>query len=134
MSKGNLIGMRVEDGTVWAVQCTSGSPVTVGRILLEDYQDMEKVRELINLGKLDSLGSDNAQCFAYHRDGNADWQSCRPQQFLGGPKGFRAIENLENVGQGIDTVFCWTADGWYARRANGPQSRAFPLSKQIGTF
>jgi len=57
MSTRSRIGMIMEDGTVHSVYChCDGYPSYNGRILKEYYNTSEKVKELISLGDISSLG------------------------------------------------------------------------------
>lgn len=92
MSTRSLIGMeRKPGGWIDFIYCHSdGYPVGVGAILQEHYQDPEKIKQLIALGSITSLGRDIGekqdfnkpnylQCNAYHRDRGEPWERCRPE-------------------------------------------------------
>ena len=90
MSTRSYIILKEKDGSCSAIYCHwDGYPEGVGRVLSEHYTDEKKVRELISLGSLSSIGSvigekselsriilfgTNApdQCYAYHRDRGED--------------------------------------------------------------
>lgn len=56
MATRSRIGMVRPDGSVISVYChNNGYPSHNGRILLESYKDLEKVKELISLGDISSL-------------------------------------------------------------------------------
>lgn len=58
MSTRSHIGIRNEDGTLDVIYCHwDGYPSYNGAILLHHYQDPEKIRELIALGDISSLGA-----------------------------------------------------------------------------
>ena len=57
MSTNSRIAIANNDGTVKSVYCHwDGYPSNNGKILLEHYQDEEKIKELIALGGISSLG------------------------------------------------------------------------------
>jgi hypothetical protein len=58
MATRSRIGIMNTDGTIESVYCHFDGYLTgVGRILYEHYKDEDKVRELINLGDMSSLGT-----------------------------------------------------------------------------
>ena len=95
MSTHSRIGYVESDGTVKSVYVHwDGYPSNNGRILLDHYDTLEKVIELVSLGSLSSLGEkvspadgtehtfDNPQldvCIAYHRDRGEDWNITMPR-------------------------------------------------------
>src|SRR5206468_10072588 len=59
MSTRSLIACKNEDGSIDLIYCHSdGYPSHNGRILLENYQSPAKVRQLIALGDIYSLGEE----------------------------------------------------------------------------
>lgn len=67
MSTRSYIGIK-NGKTIEAIYChRDGNPEYVGFILKKHYTTEEKVRELIALGGLSSLGAGGVAC-AYHRD------------------------------------------------------------------
>lgn len=125
-----------------AIYCHhEGHPEMTGRMLQHHYATEEKTRELIELGHISWLGTethgpDLTNCpsdadpreyvltsfrlenppqftFAYHRDGNTEWERCRMSSFV--------AANTEELTYAIDWweqfdahyVYCWTPDGWY---------------------
>lgn len=57
MATRSRIGIAREDGKIESIYCHwDGYPTGNGKILLEHYQDEEKVNELIGLGDLSILG------------------------------------------------------------------------------
>jgi hypothetical protein len=59
MATRSRIGIRNDDDSVDSIYCHwDGYPQYNGRILMEHYQDESKVRELIALGSLSSLGAE----------------------------------------------------------------------------
>ena len=89
MSTRSRIGMVQSDGSVKSIYCHwDGYPQNNGNILIKHYTDIEKVKSLIELGSISSLGKninpdpidgvhtfDNPQVdvtVAYHRDRGED--------------------------------------------------------------
>jgi hypothetical protein len=86
MSTRSNIGIRNTDGTVDYIYCHfDGYPEHNGKILIENYQDMDRVNELMKLGDLSSLDKEIGEkhsfdpnttrswCHAYGRDrGDSD--------------------------------------------------------------
>ena len=82
MATRSRIGMELENGTIRSIYCHwDGYPSHNGRILLEHYQDAEKVKGLIALGDISSLEKEvspdaphsfekpcDGVTVAYHRD------------------------------------------------------------------
>ena len=80
MATRSHIGVKNVDGTIDFVYCHwDGYPENNGKILVNHYQDMDKVNALMKLGDLSSLGEEigwkhdfdkwvNGQCNAYGRD------------------------------------------------------------------
>ena len=57
MSTRCMIGMKKEDGTVRAIYCHhDGYPLGVGATLLQFYQDVRKINQLMELGFISALG------------------------------------------------------------------------------
>ena len=84
MGTKSLIAIETNDRTFEAIYCHfDGYPDGVGKILLDHYQDPQKVKKLISLGDLSSLGPeigeehdfddhDPAMCNFYGRDRGED--------------------------------------------------------------
>ena len=80
MATRSTIAIRNDDGTVTGIYCHWDGYLSYnGRILQENYNTEEKVRELIALGQLSALGetigekvdfnnAPDGQCIAYGRD------------------------------------------------------------------
>ena len=57
MSTRSMIAFENSDGSIDAIYCHwDGYPEGVGQTLLDNYQDVSKVKQLISLGDLSSLG------------------------------------------------------------------------------
>lgn len=76
MGTRSRIAAKNADGTFTSIYCHwDGYPEHVGKILNEHYQDEAKVRALLALGDISSLGQDTDSTVAYGRDkGEADVQ------------------------------------------------------------
>ena len=84
MATSSRIGKEQENGTVRSIYINwDGYPHGVGKILLSNYQDLQKVEELINLGDISSLQPELDQVIAYHRDLNEEYSQ---------PKLYRSID------------------------------------------
>jgi len=69
MATRSRIGIVNSDGSVSHIYCHwDGYLEHNGKILYEHYQDEEKVKELIKLGKLSALGKTIAECISNHKD------------------------------------------------------------------
>lgn len=90
MATRSSITIKELDGSVKSIYCHwDGYPEGVGKILDEHYTDLEKVRELIALGNLSSLGPEigvkhdfedrnYSMCLAYGRDRGDANQEAKP--------------------------------------------------------
>ena len=91
MATRSRIGMVNEDGTVSSVYCHwDGYPSYNGRVLSENYTDLEKVKKLIALGSISVLDEEvetsdphtfenpkKGVTVAYHRDRGEDYDAPR---------------------------------------------------------
>lgn len=70
MATRSMIGIKDKDGHgASLIYCHwDGYPNGVGDTLKQFYDTEEKVRELLELGDLSTLGNDLDSSFAYHRD------------------------------------------------------------------
>lgn len=76
MATRSLIARQNDDGTVTAIYCHyDGYPEGVGRTLLDNYTDPDKVDALLALGNLSALGSElgsKHDFYAHHTD-HREW-------------------------------------------------------------
>lgn len=92
MGTRSFISKKLNDGRYKYIYCHwDGSPGHNGIILKEHYKSPEKVRKLINLGDISSLGEivghkhkfDRAtkvkSTTAYHRDRGEKWEDVKPK-------------------------------------------------------
>jgi hypothetical protein len=109
MATRSTIGILNSDGTVEAVYCHwDGYPEHNGKILVENYTTESKVRELISMGGISSLGPDidAAHTTFYKRDRG---------EMGAVPQGFANLtEFVENFGEEYNYLF--TGDVWYANQ------------------
>ena len=55
-----------------------GYPSHVGRVLYEEYNDINTIKELIKLGYLESIDSD--EVIAFHRDKGHNFDNVKPER------------------------------------------------------
>lgn len=69
MSTRSRIGIKRKDGSVESIYCHwDGYLEYNGKVLLENYKDINKINELLDLGNISSLGSTIDSTNAYMRD------------------------------------------------------------------
>ena len=82
MATRSTINILNDDGSVEGIYCHwDGHPNSVGKILMEDYDDEEKIRDLLKLGAISFLGptTETGDTDAYHRDrGDEIWHLHAP--------------------------------------------------------
>lgn len=79
MSTRSQILLKNEDGSFCGIYChNNGSMYGVGEILLHEYQDLEKVINLIELGSLSSLKATLEDSRSYFRDLKEPWEWNKP--------------------------------------------------------
>ena len=134
MGTRSTIAIENADGTVTGIYCHwDGYLSNNGAILAENYTDEAKVRELIALGDLSSLGEtvgtkhsfDNAprnECNAYGRDrGETDM----------GPASYDTYANfLDVMGQEFDYLFV-PGKGWQVRYFGEWENIESPLAEAL---
>ena len=137
MGTRSTIAIQNADGTVTGIYCHwDGYLSHNGQILQDHYTDEAKVRELIALGDISSLGEtigvktdfDNGakgQCLAYGRD--------RGEKNVDAATFASHAELVENYGQEYDYLFT-PGKGWTVRYFSGwenaEQSLAEALAKE----
>lgn len=77
MSTRSRVGIKNEDGTITSVYVHhDGYPSGVGDVLFRNYNDEAKIRKLMELGDMSSIGSepvDNPKAWERPKLGTADW-------------------------------------------------------------
>ena len=77
MSTRCRIGIENKDGTITSIYCHhDGYPEVVGEILVNHYKTEEKIRKLLELGDMSSLGTEpveNLGGWEMPKAGTADW-------------------------------------------------------------
>ena len=69
MSTRSNIGIKRKNGNVEVVYCHNDGYLSYnGKMLLDNYQNLDKVNSLINLGDISSLKEDIESTFFYGRD------------------------------------------------------------------
>ena len=98
-----------------------GTPEDAGRILLEHYQDGEKLNQLLDHGDTGYIDPDPEEIEGHHVADDHEWEQCCPKEFEGGTQEiFGAAHML-----GPEWIYCWTPGGWIAAkvlRAGIPES------------
>jgi len=124
MSTRSNIGIVYGDGSVKAIYCHfDGYPAYVGRILLEHYNVVERIEELIDGGDLSSIGekisTDIPHSFNYPVEGvcvyyKRDHGEKNVDAYL-----YRTIRDYENVDNGCDYQYLFTDGKWQYHKYNG---------------
>ena len=77
MSTRSRVGIKNEDGTITSVYVHhDGYPSGVGEVLFRNYNDETKIRKLMELGDMSSIGSepvDNPMAWETPKLGTTDW-------------------------------------------------------------
>ena len=77
MSTRCRIGIENKDGTITSIYCHhDGYPEVVGEIFVNHYKTEEKIRKLLELGDMSSLGTEpveNLRGWEMPKAGTADW-------------------------------------------------------------
>ncbi|MGH1350502.1 MAG: hypothetical protein ACRBBN_06815 [Methyloligellaceae bacterium] len=129
MATRSSIAYQNVDGSVHSIYCHyDGYPEHNGKILKENYKSFEKVKNLIALGDISSLGieinpkNDEPHNFddrqsgvtvAYHRDRKENWENVKPNEYyditawLRHSVGNCGFEYLYILKKGIDGNYCW---------------------------
>ena len=117
MSTNAGVGIVNEDGTVETIYVHSDGYLDyTGKRLLENYNTVEKVKELIALGDLSVLGKqigekqdfnkwDRKSCLAYGRDRGEDFASIRPTKYF-------FIEEYMDDGERYDYNYLFQDGEW----------------------
>lgn len=137
MATRSRIGIENEDGTVSSIYCHwDGYPSHNGKLLVENYQDREKVKALIALGSISTLNrevfaSDKDHSFdkpyegvtvAYHRDRGEDYNPPR----LNESRDDYFEDDNEEYG------YLFTKEGeWLVKSCYGTNSVPQPISEAL---
>lgn len=94
MSTRSNIGIKRKNGNIEVVYCHSDGYLSYnGKMLLDNYQNLDKVNSLINLGDMSYLKEDIESTFFYGRDREEeDTDKC-------------VYNNLEDYLQNVDLLF-----------------------------
>ena len=80
MSTRSRIGYMTEDGKYESIYChNGGSEFYNGAVLLKNYLNIVRVKELISYGDASYIEPRLDQCCFYHRDRDEDWDSVKPK-------------------------------------------------------
>lgn len=98
MATRSTIAIERKDGSVAQIYCHwDGYLENNGHILFENYQDADKVEQLISLGDLSSLGADLDSCVFYAHDRGETGTNARVFSNFGDYVKNRQIEEYEYV-------------------------------------
>ena len=117
-----------------------GHPEACGKILAEHYKDLEKVKDLINLGNISSLGKEIGEkhsfddagewCTAYHRDRGEPFK-----RFV-----FNNLDAVLNCARenGIQYIYLYSCGRWFYTEDKHEwfvyceeESHWFPIGKNL---
>jgi len=124
MSTRSNIGIINDDGTVTTTYCHwDGYLQGNGSTLLKHYTTEEKIRALLALGSLSSLGAElgdkhdfyastqSDTCTAYHRDRGDDWETVKPHTH----------EDLDAAVEAMEEyLYVWMHDRWVVSEGGEP--------------
>lgn len=129
MSTRSIIAMENPDGTYSGIYCHwDGYPAHNGRILVHNYTQEAKIRELIKLGDISTLGSEIGQKHNLDDRENRSW--CTAYGRDHGSKQSKAMfyKNINEIfllDRGQDFVYIWQRGSggikhgsWYCFDAN----------------
>lgn len=125
MSTRSYIGLESTDGSIQGIYCHFDGYIEHNGLLLNDYyQDVNKVKSLIKLGHISTLGINighktdfekpdvehDEQCIAYHRDGGEDLEIWEFKN--------RSKLNEEYYDMGVDFVYLYseTDRKWFIKQ------------------
>jgi hypothetical protein len=131
MSTRSNIGIEEADGSITAIYCHwDGYPSHNGKILLEHYKEASKVRSLIALGDLSSLGPEIGEKHSFDSDGEMaranGWSTAyhRDRGEELGPNCRWVNRNASLIGC-EEWIYIFTSKGWVFAREGG---RFYPLT------
>ena len=87
-------------------------PSTTGAILLQHYQDPDKLDQLISMGSVPYIEPELHNIRPYYPSPETDWDHCKPAEFTGGTDTFF----LTTYHPGPEWLYCFCPDGWLAAR------------------
>ena len=91
------------------------SPDYAGRMLLEHYQDEDKLDRLLDHGSIGFIAPNPEEVEGHHVVDDHEWEYCRPTEFEGGTEQFFGAAHM----LGPEWIYCWTPDGWAAAQVTG---------------
>ena len=99
-----MIGIESKGGVIKAAYCHwDGNLSENGRILFESYQNLKKIKSLINFGRVDALRKDL-------KDYDCESKKYSPVKYSG-----RYGRDSLRTGDGIEFCYLWTNEGWLYR-------------------
>lgn len=107
MGTRSSIGIMRENGEIEAIYCHwDGYLSNNGRFLVEAYDTVEKINELINLGDISVLKRTVDESIAYHRDRSENWSDVLP-------KFFRNVDDyIETFGMDEEYAYIFINGEW----------------------
>lgn len=124
MATRSFIGKLLKDGSITGIYCHhDGYPEGVGSVLQENYTDLGKLDQLLQLGSISTLGAEIGEkhnfssrspgwTTAYHRDRGDSMDP--PLEYSD------VVELIKNVGSdiGVAWAYVFHYDGWRHYKLN----------------
>lgn len=128
MSTTCYIGIENRNMSVDAIYCHYDGYIDgVGRTLFDNYKDVNKIKELISLGSISTLGkvtefkqdsryswtvAENGYTMAYHRDRGENWEDTKTLHFN---SNWTFISEVRND---VDYIYLFVDNEWWAMRSD----------------
>ncbi len=112
MSTRSFIAVKESDNKYRGIYCHhDGYPEHVGTILNKNYNDIDKINKLIDLGDISSLYENTDETQAYCRDYGEDWEDVKPKEF-------NKLIDLGNYATrcGAEYLYVFDDNAWAIRR------------------
>jgi hypothetical protein len=114
MSTRSYITIKLDNGKYKGIYCHSdGYPDGVGQCLFNNYQEQEKVEELIALGDISYIGENIGSVCAYHRDRGENFKQVKPR--------IESFEWFTGDDQWTEYVYVWNGIGWMCYDSYGKE-------------
>lgn len=89
-----------------------------GRLLLTNYNSLDKVKELISFGSISSLGEDIEKCEFYHRDREEDFENYE-------------VSSLEEMGKFLEGYnYLFQDNKWYVLNDSEDSEELIELTQE----
>ena len=109
-TRGQIAKIERDGSGRWIYLGQAAQPTSAGVILLEQYQEPDRLDALLDLGSMPYVEPDPADVRPYVDDEDKDWRSCAPVRFTGGTDTFFLRPRM----LGPEWLYAWTPDGWLA--------------------